>query len=237
MPITITMPALSPTMTEGKLANWQVKEGDSVSSGDVLAEIETDKATMEVEAVDEGIIGKILVPGDTEDVAVNTPIAILLEEGEDASALDGFDSGAATTPTAAASAPAEASAPAATTVPAPAAPVAVSGNRVFSSPLARRIAANNNIDLAQVSGSGPKGRIVKADVEKAIASGGTAAVAPAPQSVAAPVATTAPATLTPPPAGDYVEIPLNNMRKTIARRLTEAKQEIPHFYLTIDMIT
>jgi pyruvate dehydrogenase E2 component (dihydrolipoyllysine-residue acetyltransferase) len=232
MPITITMPALSPTMTEGKLANWQVKEGDSVSSGDVLAEIETDKATMEVEAVDEGIIAKILVPGDTEDVAVNTPIAILLEEGEDASVLDGFDTGAATAPTAAAAAPAE-SAPAVTTAPAPAAPVAASGIRVFSSPLARRIAANNNIDLAQVSGSGPKGRIVKADVEKAIAAGGTTAVAPAPAPQVA-TAPAAPAALSPPPAGDYVEIPLNNMRKTIARRLTEAKQEIPHFYLTID---
>ena len=235
MPITITMPALSPTMTEGTLANWQAKEGDSISSGDVLAEIETDKATMEVEAVDEGTLAKILIPGGTENVAVNTPIAIMLEEGEDASALDGFNPGGApavavNTPVAASTPAAEGTAPAASAAPtpAPAAPTA-SGNRIFSSPLARRIAANANLDLAAIAGSGPRGRIVKADVEKAIASGGTAAPASAPAA-----AVPAPAAVTPPAAGDYVEIPLTSMRKTIARRLTEAKQTIPHFYLTVE---
>ncbi len=243
MPIIITMPALSPTMTEGTLANWQAKEGDSISSGDVLAEIETDKATMEVEAVDEGILGKILIEGGTENVAVNTPIAVMLEDGEDASALDGFDAGGAP-----ASAPAEEAAPAeekpATQEKKAAAPEKApataesgsassgsnAGKRLFASPLARRIAADGNIDLSALSGSGPHGRIVKADVEKAIASGGT----PAKKEAAQPAAAATPAAATPPPEGNYEEIPLTNMRKTIARRLTEAKQTIPHFYLTIE---
>lgn len=234
MPITITMPALSPTMTEGTLANWQIKEGDTVTSGDVMAEIETDKATMEVEAIDEGIMGKILVPGGTENVAVNTPIAILLEEGEDVSALDGYDIGGAPASAAAEPAPSpDTPAPAAPATPSATADPATKG-RVFSSPLARRIAANSGVDLSNIAGTGPRGRIVKADVEKAI-TGGTAAVKPA---AAAPAPTPAPAALpqaaTPPPAGDYEEIPLSNMRKTIARRLSEAKQTIPHFYLSVD---
>ncbi len=243
MPITITMPALSPTMTEGTLANWQAKEGDSISSGDVLAEIETDKATMEVEAVDEGILGKILIEGGTENVAVNTPIAVMLEDGEDASALDGFDTGSAPAPAAAepvaeaAPTPAPAAAtPAPAVTAAPAAAPAQTGNRVFASPLARRIAANANMDIAAVPGTGPHGRIVKADVEKVIASGGVRAAAPAAATAApAAAAPAAPAaSVTPPAAGNYVEIPLTNMRKTIARRLSEAKQTIPHFYLTIE---
>ncbi|MEH6496247.1 MAG: pyruvate dehydrogenase complex dihydrolipoamide acetyltransferase [Pseudomonas marincola] len=237
MPITITMPALSPTMTEGKLANWQVKEGDAVSSGDVLAEIETDKATMEVEAVDEGIIAKILIAGDTDNVAVNTPIAILLEDGEDASALEGYSVGGA----APAAAPAAASTPASTPAPAaaptastPAPSAAPATGRVFASPLARRVASNSNIDIANVVGTGPRGRIVKADVEGFIASGGAAA-APV---TAAPTATAPAAALpvgsTPPHAGEHTEIPLNGMRKTIAKRLTESKTTIPHFYLTVE---
>lgn len=232
MPITITMPALSPTMTEGKLANWQAKEGDSVASGDVLAEIETDKATMEVEAVDEGTLAKILIEGGTENVAVNTPIAILLEEGEGASALDGYKAEGA-------AAPADTPAPAKdekAEEPAPSAPsqsakaeLEKSGDRIFASPLARRIAKDAGLDLGSISGSGPHGRIVKTDVEEAIASGGVKAAAPE-KAAAAP----APQAETPPPEGNYEEIPLTSMRKTIARRLSEAKQTIPHFYLTIE---
>ncbi|MCF8468087.1 MAG: pyruvate dehydrogenase complex dihydrolipoamide acetyltransferase [Sneathiella sp.] len=247
MPITITMPALSPTMTEGTLANWQAKEGDTISSGDVLAEIETDKATMEVEAVDEGTLAKILVPGGTENVAVNTPIAILLEEGEDASALEGYDAGSAPAPEkdnsgdsskeedkpkkkSAGDQPKQAKQGVTSEAKGSSgpAPVTKKGDRIFSSPLARRIAANEGLDLKVVKGSGPHGRIIKADVEKAIASGG------AKTEVKAPAVTAAPAAATPPPAGDYVEIPLTSMRKTIARRLSEAKQTIPHFYLTIE---
>jgi len=210
MPIQILMPALSPTMTEGKLAKWMKAEGDSVDSGDVIAEIETDKATMEVEAVDEGTLGKILVAEGTEGVAVNSVIALLLEEGEDASALEG-----------AAAAPAEAPAPAPAAAPAPAPAAPPSGGRVFASPLARRIAADAGLDLTQISGSGPHGRIVKADVETAIATGVGKAAAPA----AAPV---------PAPAGAYTEIPNTTMRKVIAERLSASKREIPHFYLSID---
>jgi len=232
MPITITMPALSPTMTEGKLANWQAKEGDTVSSGDVLAEIETDKATMEVEAVDEGTLGKILVEGGTENVAVNTPIAILLEEGEDVSALDGYDTGGGTTPAPAANDKIAEPTSVVESAPPQSPTPSKSGERIFASPLARRIAKNANLDISAVSGTGPHGRVVKADVEKAIASGGAmATVQPEKAAVA-----TAPTTIstTPPPAGDYEEIPLTSMRKTIARRLSEAKQTIPHFYLTIE---
>ena len=220
----ILMPALSPTMEEGTLAKWLVKEGDTVNSGDIIAEIETDKATMEFEAVDEGVIGKILIAEGTSGVKVNTPIAVLLEEGEDASA-------AVVKPAAAAPAPkAETPAPAAA-APVPAAPKAASGERVFASPLARRIAAEKGLDLAAIAGSGPKGRIVKADVE-----GKTASAAPA--AAAAPKAAPAPATG---PSADmvarmyegraYEEVSLDGMRKTIAARLTEAKQTIPHFYL------
>lgn len=238
MPITITMPALSPTMTEGTLANWQAKEGDTISSGDVLAEIETDKATMEVEAVDEGTLAKILIAGGTENVAVNTPIAVMLEEGEDASALDGYAIGGGPSAVPAEQAPAPA--PSAAAPSAPAAPgstavpvAAASGSRVFASPLARRIASTGGVDITAVPGTGPRGRIVKADIERFVASGGAAAAKPA-VAAAAPTAAPAPTGVTPPPAGDYEEIPLTGMRKTIAKRLTESKQNIPHFYLTVE---
>ncbi|NRB05239.1 MAG: pyruvate dehydrogenase complex dihydrolipoamide acetyltransferase [Rhodobacteraceae bacterium] len=228
----ILMPALSPTMEEGTLAKWLVKEGDSVSSGDLLAEIETDKATMEFEAVDEGIVGKILIAEGTEAVKVNTPIAILVEDGEEVPAA-----GAPAVP-AAAPAPAAVEAPAAApAAPAPAAP-AKDGTRVFASPLARRIAAQKGLDLSAMTGTGPHGRIVKADVEAAEA---------APSPAAATAAASAPAT-TPMPSGpssdaiskmydgrDYEEISLDGMRKTIAARLTEAKQTVPHFYLRRDI--
>ena len=249
MPTEILMPALSPTMEEGTLAKWLVKEGDSVSSGDVLCEIETDKATMEFEAVDEGTIGKILVAEGTEGVKVNAPIAVLLEEGESAD-----DIGDVSAPKAEAStnaAPAEASdktAPAkghgrgeTEATPAPAAPQNADGKRIFASPLARRIAADKGLDLAQVKGSGPHGRIVKADVE-----GLSAADTPA--KAAAPAAAEAPKAAAAAPAGpstdavlkmyegrDYEEVKLDGMRKTIAGRLTEAKQTIPHFYLRRDI--
>ncbi len=221
MAINILMPALSPTMEEGTLAKWLVKEGDTVQSGDLLAEIETDKATMGFEAVDEGVIGKILVAEGTEGVAVNAPIAVLLEEGDDA----------ATVPAASVVAPSAAPvAEAAAVVPASVA-VKASGTRLFASPLARRIAAQNNIDLAQIKGSGPNGRIVKADVENPVA------VVPAQPST---VAQTAVAMATSPGADvvkkiyearEFEEISLDGMRKIIAARLTEAKQTIPHFYL------
>ena len=228
MATNILMPALSPTMEEGTLAKWLVKEGDEVSSGDLLAEIETDKATMEFEAVEEGIVGKLLIAEGTEGVKVNTPIAVMLDEGEDAGAA--VVEAAASAPTAdAAPAPVEATAP----TPAPAAPVANDGARVFASPLARRIAAEKGLDLATLTGSGPRGRIVKADVVNATA-------APAPTPAAAPAAT-APAS----PGADQVkkmfdgrnfeEVTLDGMRKTIAARLTEAKSTIPHFYLRRDI--
>ena len=230
----ILMPALSPTMEEGTLAKWLVKEGDVVKSGDIMAEIETDKATMEFEAVDEGIVGKILVAEGTAGVKVNTPIAVLVEEGEDASAA----SSAPAPKAAAAPAAAEAAAPAAASS-APAAPKAA-GARVFASPLARRIAAEKGVDLTQISGSGPHGRIVKADVEGAKPAATVAAAA-----VAAPAAApAAPAMATSASAEtvkkmfadrDYTEVSLDGMRRTIAARLTEAKQTIPHFYLRRDV--
>jgi pyruvate dehydrogenase E2 component (dihydrolipoamide acetyltransferase) len=225
MPITILMPALSPTMTEGNLARWLKSEGDSVSPGDIIAEIETDKATMEVESVDEGVLGKILVAEGAEEIAVNTPIAVLLEEGEDSGALANFEAAAAPAPKPAAAPPEPAPAPAAAPAPAPApqpaaAPAAPAGERVFASPLARRMAEQQGIDLASISGSGPKGRIVKADIE-AYAGG---APAPAAAKPGAPVAGETP----------YDLIPVNNIRKVVARRLTESKQQVPHFYLTVD---
>ncbi len=237
MPTEILMPALSPTMEEGTLAKWLVKEGDTVASGDIMAEIETDKATMEFEAVDEGTIGKILVAEGSEGVKVNTPIAVLLEEGESADDIsDAAPAAAATEAPAPAAAP-KAEAPSAP--PAPAAPATADGSRIFASPLARRIAADKGLDLAAIKGSGPRGRIVKADVENATAQ--PAAAAPA--ATAAPTAA-APA-LSSGPAADAViamyegrefeEISLNGMRKTIAARLTEAKQSIPHFYLRRDI--
>ena len=262
MAIEITMPALSPTMEEGTLAKWLVKEGDDVTSGDVIAEIETDKATMEVESIDDGTVAKILVAEGTDGVPVGQLIAVLAEEGEDASeAAAGAGSAApapkAETPAAApspdpvpqapatpAAAAAPASQPAAQTASA-AAPVqtpaaTAEGERIKASPLARRIAADAGLDLAAISGTGPYGRIVKRDVESARAAPqpvaqpaeaapGAGAAAPAPTAAAA----TAPA------YGPHEDIPfreerLSNMRKTIARRLSESKQTVPHFYLTID---
>ncbi|MBC7103951.1 MAG: pyruvate dehydrogenase complex dihydrolipoamide acetyltransferase [Parvibaculum sp.] len=248
MPTSILMPALSPTMEEGTLAKWYVKKGDTVNAGDVIAEIETDKATMEVEAVDEGTIGRLLVDEGTEGVAVNKPIAILLDEGEDESALDGYvPSGAAAPKKPQAK---ETSAPepeseekkrepetTSTRKPAadpggkvPPAPERAKGGRVFASPLARRIAAQQGIDLAAIAGSGPRGRIVKADLEGARKA--------TPKKEATGAAASAPMPSVDPRAfydkDTYEEVPLDGMRKTIARRLTQSMQEIPHFYLTID---
>ena len=226
MPIPILMPALSPTMTEGKLAKWLKKEGEAIVSGDLIAEIETDKATMEVEATDEGTLGKILIQDGTEGVAVNAQIGLILEEGEDSSALDG----AAT----AASKPAqktEAPKPKPTPEPQPAArpePATAAGSvkptgRIFASPLARRLAGEAGIDLTAITGSGPHGRIVKADITGAPTGGlpATQALAPVP-AVASPA------------SGSYTEIPNSMMRKVIGQRLGEAKRDIPHYYLTID---
>ncbi|MBB2794323.1 UNVERIFIED_ORG: pyruvate dehydrogenase E2 component (dihydrolipoamide acetyltransferase) [Rhizobium pisi] len=253
MPINITMPALSPTMEEGNLAKWLVKEGDKVKSGDVIAEIETDKATMEVEAVDEGTVAKLVVAAGTEGVKVNALIAVLAADGEDvAAAASGAGSATPAKADAAPAAKAEAapaptpSAPAAAPAPATApAAVSSSGNRTFSSPLARRLAKEAGIDLSAVAGSGPHGRVVKSDVEAAVAGGGAKA-APAP-AAAAPqaAAAAAPAAAAPKGAseeavlklfepGSYELVPHDGMRKTIARRLVESKQTIPHFYVSLD---
>jgi pyruvate dehydrogenase E2 component (dihydrolipoamide acetyltransferase) len=284
MPVNILMPALSPTMTEGNLAKWHVKPGDTVSSGDVVAEIETDKATMEVEAVDEGTVGKILVDEGTEGVPVNEPIAILLEEGESEADLDkapaapaaggdgaGGDGAGGDQPAAqdgggpdgggsggGSPAPQAASAKSApgtqasleNAPPAPPAPKDASGNRVFASPLARRMAKQAGIDLASLKGTGPHGRIVRADVEQAIERGAPAqqpAAQPPAEAPAAPQPQAA-AQKQPAPAQGvdakasadslgmaYEEVPLNNMRKTIAKRLSESKQTVPHFYLSADI--
>ncbi len=240
MPTEILMPALSPTMEEGTLAKWLVKEGDAVSSGDLLAEIETDKATMEFEAVDEGTVGKILVAEGTEGVKVNTAIAILLEDGESADDIATASTPApatTSTPAEPAAATPAAASPAAAAHPAPA--QSAGGERIFASPLARRIAADKGLDLSQIAGSGPHGRIVKADVEGATQA---SKAAPAPQ--AAPAASALPKLASGPSADmvarmyegrDYEEVALDNMRKTIAARLTEAKQSIPHFYLRRDI--
>ncbi len=222
MAIQILMPALSPTMEEGTLAKWLVKEGDSVQSGDLLAEIETDKATMEFEAADEGIIGKILVAEGTEGVAVNAPIAVLLEDGEDASAMENITD-AAPAPKVAEIAEDKAT----TTPPATTAAPAKSGDRVFATPLARRIAADKGIDIANVTGSGPHGRVIKSDLEATPAK----AAAPAPAKTAIASSATSDSVKAMYQDRAYEEIPLNGMRKIIAARLTEAKQTIPHFYL------
>jgi pyruvate dehydrogenase E2 component (dihydrolipoamide acetyltransferase) len=266
MPINITMPALSPTMEEGNLSKWLVKEGDKVSPGDVIAEIETDKATMEVEAVDEGTVAKLVVPAGTEGVKVNALIAILAGEGEDAGAAakGGGDAapkaeakqdkapisppvgemsakpteGGAVPPTSQREAP-------------PSGLPAISptrgeisqshGERVFASPLARRIAKDAGVDVAGLTGSGPHGRVVRADVEAAISSGGAPAPAakapagaPATAPAAAPKAMSDEQVLKLFEQGTYELVPHDNMRKTIARRLVEAKSTIPHFYLTLD---
>jgi pyruvate dehydrogenase E2 component (dihydrolipoamide acetyltransferase) len=223
MPIQILMPALSPTMTEGTLAKWLKKEGDAVDSGDIIAEIETDKATMELEVIDEGVLGRILVAEGTTGVQVNQTIALLLEEGEDASALDAAVVAPPPQQTPAPAAPRPApSAPPGT----PAPQAAAQGRRVFASPLARRLAGEAGLDLAAVPGTGPHGRIVKGDIEAAVA-GGVAAPAAAPvRPVAAAPAVTAEQTTT--------AIPNTTMRKVIAARLSQSKRDIPHFYLTID---
>jgi pyruvate dehydrogenase E2 component (dihydrolipoamide acetyltransferase) len=227
MPIKILMPALSPTMTEGNLSKWHKSEGDSVESGDVIAEIETDKATMEVEAVDEGIIGKILIPEGTENVAVNAMIAVLLEEGESDSDIAPFLNAGETKPASSAAVSEKtAAAPSAPTALVGTAPVQKTGNRIYASPLARRIAADKGVDLAQVSGTGPRGRVVKADVE------GFRGSSTAPSSAHVQQ-----------PSGDqklndfgmlYTEIPNNNIKKITAKRLQESKQTVPHFYLTVE---
>jgi pyruvate dehydrogenase E2 component (dihydrolipoamide acetyltransferase) len=247
MPIELKMPALSPTMEEGTLAKWLVKEGDDVKSGDILAEIETDKATMEFEAVDEGKIAKILVPEGTDGVKVGAPIAIMAEDGEtvDASAAPKADTAAPAPPKAPAApkpdvTPKAPPAPAAEveTPPAPSAPAApprTEGDRVKASPLARRLALAQNIDLSGLQGSGPGGRIVRADVDAAAGK----APAAAPAAAAAPASAALPSHLvTPGPFEQTIPheaIKLSNIRKTIARRLTESKQQIPHIYLTVDI--
>jgi pyruvate dehydrogenase E2 component (dihydrolipoamide acetyltransferase) len=236
MPIEILMPALSPTMTEGNLARWLKKEGDEVHSGDVLAEIETDKATMEVEAADDGKIGKILVPEGAQGIKVNEPIALLLGEDEDASALEHF---AEEPPRPAPVAPPP---PMESVQPAPAVrPDKERGNgRIFASPLARRMAQQAGLELGAIRGSGPQGRIVKSDIEAALSPG---------RAVPTPMLAPTPTLEQPGPAAPalskervvalagnppYTERPLNAMRRVIARRLTESKQTVPHFYLTID---
>ncbi|MCQ1852938.1 pyruvate dehydrogenase complex dihydrolipoamide acetyltransferase [Neorhizobium galegae] len=246
MPINITMPALSPTMEEGNLSKWLVKEGDKVKSGDVLAEIETDKATMEVESVDEGTVAKLVVAAGTEGVKVNALIAILAADGEDVSAAASSGGAASPAPKAeAAPAPKAEAAPAQkASEPAPAAaasaPASSGGARPFSSPLARRLAKEAGLDLSAVSGSGPHGRVVKADIEKAVASGGAkAAPAAAQQTAGAP----APAMAKGPaddtvlklfPEGSYELLPHDGMRKTIASRLTESSQTVPSYFVSMD---
>ena len=226
MPVNILMPALSPTMEKGKLAKWLKKEGDKVKSGDVLAEIETDKATMEVEAVDEGTLGKILVAEGTDDVLVNAPIAIILGEGEKLGDLPK----AATAPVAKpAAAPAAAAAPTASATSAPL-PKA-DGSRIFASPLAKRIAKQKGIDLAAVKGSGPHGRVVLKDVENA-----KPGAVPAAKTAGMPQGMSDEAVLKLFEPGSYDLVPHDGMRKTIARRLTESKQTVPHFYVTVDCV-
>tara|TARA_Y100001960_G_scaffold331553_1_gene428896 strand:- start:537 stop:1823 length:1287 start_codon:yes stop_codon:yes gene_type:complete len=234
------MPALSPTMTEGTLARWLIKEGDKVSAGDIIAEIETDKATMEVEAVDEGAVGQLLVPEGTEGVPVNAAIAVLLELDEDPSSLDGFEPqklGPAaltsstvevsqTEPTTPAE-PVSASAPTTTTI---ADHSTSDGERIFASPLARRMAKKAGLDLVSIEGTGPRGRIVKADIELALSG--------SPAQASASDVKTPPPTISVPdlviPTGESQVVPHSNMRKVIARRLLESKQTVPHFYLTVD---
>ncbi len=252
MPTNILMPALSPTMEKGNLAKWLKAVGDTVKSGDILAEIETDKATMEVEAVDEGILAAILVPAGTQDVAVNTPIAVIAAEGEDVSAPAAPAPKAPAAPAAAPSSPLAGEAAAQSAVggghqPQATAPTAsATGPRLFASPLARRVAKDKGLDLTRITGSGPRGRIVLADVEAASAAGTAKAGAP----VAAPAAAPAPSAPKAPVAlptgasdetifkmfepGSYEVIPHDGMRKTIAKRLMESKLTVPHFYLTVD---
>ena len=228
MATNILMPALSPTMTEGNLARWLKQEGDRIKAGDVIAEIETDKATMEVEAVDEGILGRILVPAGTQGVKVNDVIAVLVEAGEAVPAAGAAPKAAA--------APAATPAPVAAPVAAAPAPVAApaSGDRVFASPLARRMAAQAGVDISKIAGSGPNGRIVKADVDAALSRGPAPASAAAPAAAPAPIAAprpAAPVAITAP----HTAVPNSSMRKVIARRLAESKATIPHFYVSTDV--
>ena len=233
MPTQILMPALSPTMTEGSLAKWHKKEGDTIKAGDVLAEIETDKATMEFEAVDEGTLGRILVPEGTQHVAVNQPIAVILGEGENAADIKATPAAAKPAPkaeakpAAPAAKPSPTPQPAATPAPRPAAPPQPrTGGRIFASPLARRLAQDAKLDLANLRGSGPHGRIVKADVEAA-KTGSAAPSYRAPvfrkDRIVAEIGNLA-----------YTEIPLTGMRRTIATRMAESMAHAPHFFLTID---
>src|SRR6266404_2950022 len=237
MPIEIRMPALSPTMTEGNLTRWLKKEGDEVHSGDVIAEIETDKATMEYEAADEGRLGRIIVPEGAQGIKVNQPIALLLEEGEDPSALDKFAAGAP-----APSAPREPPpvslepktepAPAAAAKTAPAPPPSRENGRVVASPLARRMAVHAGLHLGAIRGSGPQGRIVKADIERTLERPG--AGQPAPGAFTPVFAEAQLLALAGGPP--YSEKPHSAMRRVIARRLSESKQTIPHFYMSIDCV-
>lgn len=240
MPVSILMPALSPTMEEGTLSRWLVNEGDDVSSGDVIAEIETDKATMEVEAVDEGVVGRILIPSGTEGVKVNTPIAVLLEEGEspeEAAAMEAATVSPRAGPVLPPPAPGPAQVPASSqaerlTSPPEAGPGA--GKRIFASPLARRLAEEVGLDLGLLRGTGPHGRVIKRDVDKALADGlAQPAEAAAPRPL--PDSASADQVKALYEAGTYEELPLDAMRRIIAARLTEAKQTIPHFYLTVDV--
>jgi pyruvate dehydrogenase E2 component (dihydrolipoamide acetyltransferase) len=231
MPVNILMPALSPTMEKGKLAKWLKKEGDKVKSGDVLAEIETDKATMEVEAIDEGTLGKILVAEGTDDVLVNAPIAIILGEGEKLGDLPKAASAPAAKPAAAPAATTAAPAVSAASAPQPKAEPKADGTRVFASPLARRIAKQKGIDLAALKGSGPHGRVVLKDVESA-----KPGAAPAAKSAGMPQGMSDEAVLKLFEPGSYDLVPHDGMRKTIARRLTESKQTVPHFYVSVDCV-
>jgi pyruvate dehydrogenase E2 component (dihydrolipoamide acetyltransferase) len=231
MPVNILMPALSPTMEKGNLAKWIKKEGDKVKAGDVIAEIETDKATMEVEAVDEGTIGKIVVAEGTQDVPVNQVIAVLLEEGEDASSIKASPAAkpapkAEAKPASAPAAPAQAQKPAAPPV------TNGKGGRVFASPLARRLAKDSGIDVSRVQGSGPHGRVVARDVEEAKKGGGLRAPAAGIAAIQGPSDAQVRALFD---EGAYDFVPHDGMRKTIAKRLTEAKLTIPHYYLTADI--
>lgn len=238
MSVKILMPALSPTMEKGNLAKWLKKEGDKVESGDILAEIETDKATMEVEAVDEGVLAKILVPAGTQDVAVNEVIAVIASDGEDVASVASGSTSAASAP----KAPAPLGAAPAASSPIPASSAGsvapIQGAKVFASPLAKRIAKDASIDISKITGTGPHGRVIERDVKAALAGGS----APRSVSSAAPAASQPLATgmadsvvkqLFEP--GSYEEVPHDGMRKTIARRLLESKQTVPHFYVTADI--
>jgi pyruvate dehydrogenase E2 component (dihydrolipoamide acetyltransferase) len=244
MPTNILMPALSPTMEKGNLAKWIKKEGDKVAPGDVLAEIETDKATMEVEAVDEGTLAKIIVPEGTQDVPVNQVIAVLAGEGEDVKSAAASGAAQKAPPPKAESKPAEAPKPAATPPAAPQKPAAQAtspapapqGDRLFATPLAKRLAKEGNIDLSRVQGSGPHGRVVARDIETAKSGGGLKAPAAGAGGVPLPHPPSDDQIMALFEPGSYEIIPHDNIRKIIARRLVEAKTTIPHFYLTVDCV-